>query len=80
MQKEDLIKRLRLFVTLTTVAFVFLAVVLLMQFGFIAYYNNQMQSLREENARIEKAIEDLKKEGAYYGDGGEGEHDAGMKQ
>lgn len=80
MQKEDLIKRLRLFVTLTTVVFVFLVVTLLVQFGFIAYYHTTMKNLQNDNAAMKKELEDLKKDGAYWGDGGEGGKDADMTQ
>lgn len=79
MQKEDLLKRMRLFVTLTTVAFVVLVVGLLIQFGFIAYYHNQMTELQERNAQIEKAIEDLQYELDYWGPNGEGSKDEAFK-
>lgn len=65
MQKEDLIKRMRLFVTLTTVAFVLLVVILLVQFGFIAHYNTERKRLQDEKTTIQKEIDDLKKELEY---------------
>lgn len=80
MQKEDLIKRLRLFVTLTTVVFVVLVVTLLIQFGFIAYYHTQMKNLQNDNASIKKELEDLKKDQDYWGPDGEGGKDAGITQ
>ena len=78
MQKEDLIKRMRLFVTLTTMAFIVLVVGLLVQFGFIAYYHGRMTELREDNARMQQELEDLKKDGPYYGAGGEGSADGDL--
>ena len=65
MQKEDLIKRMRLFVTLTTVAFVVLIVTLLIQFGFIAHYNTERKRLEDERAAIQAERENLSAELAY---------------
>ncbi len=74
MQKEDLIKRMRLFVTLTTVAFVVLIVTLLIQFGFIAHYHTEMKHLQDRNAEIQNDLEDLQKAFDYW-EKGEGKED-----
>lgn len=66
MQKEDLIKRLRLFATITTVVFVVLVVSLLVQFGFIAYYHTQMKVLQENKVELKKEIDGLKEDLEYY--------------
>lgn len=79
MQKEDLLKRMRLFVTITTVAFVVLVVTLLIQFGFIAFYHTEMKRLHDDNLRMQEEIENLKKDLALYGPGGSGEEDAGIQ-
>ena len=65
MQKEDLIKRMRLFVTLTTVAFVLLVVILLVQFGFIAHYNSEMKRLQDRNGNLQSELENIQKELDY---------------
>ena len=62
MNKEDLIKRIRLFVIITTVTFVVLVVTLLIQFGFIAHYNMEMKRLQRENEAIQKEIDHLEEE------------------
>ena len=69
MQKEDLIKRLRLFATITTTLFVVLIITLLVQFGFIAYYHNQVKHLQDRNDELSQQIEDIKDELTYYKDG-----------
>ena len=66
MQKEDLIKRLRLFATITTTLFVVLIVTLLIQFGFIAYYRNEVNRLHESNEELTKTVEDLEHNVNYY--------------
>lgn len=66
MQKEDLIKRIRLVATITTIAFVVLVVTLLIQFGFIAHYHTKMNDLENHNAEMQQEIEDLKQEITYY--------------
>lgn len=66
MQKEDLIKRLRLFATITTTLFVVLIVTLLIQFGFIAYYRNEINRLHESNEELTKTVEDLEHNVNYY--------------
>ena len=66
MQKEDLIKRLRLFATITTVVFVVLVVSLLVQFCFIAYYHTQMKVLQENKVELKKEIDGLKEDLEYY--------------
>ena len=66
MQKEDLIKRIRLFATIITVAFVVLVVTLLVQFGFIAHYHTQMNDLEKRNAKMQQEIENLQKDIDYY--------------
>lgn len=66
MQKEDLIKRIRLVATIATVAFVVLIVTLLIQFGFIAHYHTQVTELEERNAEMQEEIEDIKKEIEFY--------------
>lgn len=70
MQKEDLIKRLRLFATITTTLFVVLIVTLLIQFGFIAYYRNEINRLHESNEELTKTVEDLEHNVNYYQSGG----------
>lgn len=66
MQKEDLIKRLRLFAAITTTLFVVLIVTLLVQFGFIAYYHNQVKHLQDRNDELSQEIKDIKDELEYY--------------
>ena len=65
MQKEDLIKRLRLFAAVTTTLFVILVVALLVQFGFIAYYHSEMKNLQDRNTELQQEIDDIEKELAY---------------
>lgn len=66
MQKEDLIKRLRLFAAITTTLFVVLIVTLLVQFGFIAYYHNQVKHLQDRNDELSQEIKDIKDELEYW--------------
>lgn len=66
MQQEDLLKRIRLFATMTTVAFVVLVVTLLIQFGFIAYYHTQLSDLERNNVQMQEEIKELQKEIEYY--------------
>lgn len=66
MQKEDLLKRLRLVVTITTVAFAVLIVTLLIQFGFIAHYHTQINKLQDDNVAMQEEIQDLKDEIKMY--------------
>lgn len=66
MQQEDLLKRIRLFATITTVAFVVLVVTLLIQFGFIAYYHTQLSELSKNNITMQQDIENLRAEVEYY--------------
>lgn len=66
MQKEDLIKRIRLVATIATIAFVVLVVTLLIQFGFIAHYHTQITELEERNAEMQEEIEAVKKDIEYY--------------
>lgn len=65
MQQEDLLKRIRLFATMTTVAFVVLIVTLLIQFGFIAYYHTQLSDLEKNNVQMQEEIEELRAEIEY---------------
>ncbi len=65
MQKEDLLKRIRLFATLSTVAFVVLIVALLIQFGFITYYRSEIKQLQQDNVQMQKEIEDIRKDIEY---------------
>ncbi len=65
MQQEDLLKRIRLFATMTTVAFVVLIVTLLIQFGFIAFYHNQLTNLERNNIQMQEEIEELRAEIEY---------------
>ena len=62
MQQEDLLKRIRIFATITTIAFVVLIVTLLIQFGFITYYHSQMTELTHNNATMQEQIEELRAE------------------
>ena len=66
MQKEDLIKRIRLVATIITIAFVVLIVTLLVQFGFIAHYHSQMNELEKSNAEMEEKIKELQDEIKRY--------------
>lgn len=66
MQKEDLLKRIRLWATLITTAFVVLIVALVIQFGLIAHNNAELTRLRSENAAKRALIENTDKENAYY--------------
>ncbi len=66
MQKEDLLKRLRLFAVITTTAFVVLVVTLLIQFGFIAHYHAETKRLQERNAALQQEIDGLEKDIEYY--------------
>ena len=65
MQKEDLLKRIRLFATLTTVAFAVLIVTLLIQFGFITYYRSEIKQMQQENAQMREEIQEIKDEIDY---------------
>jgi len=65
MQQEDLLKRIRLFATMTTVAFVVLIVTLLIQFGFIAFYHTQLTNLEKNNIQMQQEIEELRAEIEY---------------
>ncbi|MCM1404439.1 MAG: hypothetical protein NC133_02995 [Prevotella sp.] len=76
MQKEDLIKRMRFFVGLTTVAFVVLIVALLVQFGFIAHYHTERNQLQKENAAIREQLSQLESEKEYIQ--GEYQDDQGL--
>ena len=62
MQKEDLIKRLRLIAAITTTVFVFMVVALLVQFGFIAYYHSEIRELHNHNTELQQSIDDLETE------------------
>lgn len=66
MQKEDLLKRLRIFATVTTVVMVLLVVGLLIQFGLIAYHNTELTRLRQANTARQNQIAQLEKELEYY--------------
>ena len=66
MQKEDLLKRLRLVVTITTVAFAVLIVTLLIQFGFIAHYHTQINKLQDDNVTMQEEIQDLQDQNKMY--------------
>ena len=66
MQKEDLLKRLRLFAVITTTVFVVLVVTLLVQFGFIAHYHAETKRLEDRNAELQRAIDGLEKDIEYY--------------
>ncbi|MBO4823405.1 MAG: hypothetical protein J5580_02450 [Clostridia bacterium] len=65
MQKEDLIKRLRLFAAVTTTAFIILIVALLVQFGFIAYYHQEINNLHHHNEALQQEIKDMESRIAY---------------
>ncbi|MBR4418825.1 MAG: hypothetical protein IKT33_02340 [Clostridia bacterium] len=65
MQQEDLLKRMQLFATMTTVAFVVLIVTLLIQFGFIAFYHTQLTNLERNNIQMQQEIEELRAEIEY---------------
>jgi len=66
MQKEDLIKRIRLVATIATVAFVVLVVTLLIQFGFIAHYHTQLNELENNNSEMQQEIKELQDEITRY--------------
>ncbi|MCQ2382754.1 MAG: hypothetical protein MJ060_02845 [Clostridia bacterium] len=66
MQKEDLLRRLRLFAIITTTVFVVLVVTLLVQFGFIAHYHTETKRLQERNDALQQEIDGLEKDIEYY--------------
>lgn len=65
MQKEDLIKRLRLFAAVTTTLFVIMVVALLVQFGFIANYHKEIHDLHNHNEEIQQEIKNLQQDIEY---------------
>ncbi len=65
MQKEDLIKRLRLFATITTTLFVVLIVSLLIQFGFIAHYHAEVKRLQDHNTELQQELAGLEADLEY---------------
>ena len=67
MQKEDLVKRLRLFAVLTTTLLVFLVVTLLIQFGFIANNRKKIQDMHNDNAALQQEIDDIEHQANYQG-------------
>lgn len=77
MQKEDLIKRLRLFAAITTTVFVVLVITLLIQFGFIAHYHTEMKRLQDRNTELEQEIDGLEQDIEYIKN--KYPHDEGMK-
>ena len=77
MQKEDLIKRIRLITVITTTVFVFLVVALLIQFGFIAYYHSEMKKLEDRNSEMQQQIDNLDQELEYV-KSGEYQKDTGI--
>ena len=66
MQKEDLLKKIRLWATIITTAFVVLVVGLVIQFGLIAYHNTELARLQADNAEKQELVENLHKDQAYY--------------
>ena len=77
MQKEDLIKRMRLIAVITTTVFVFFVVALLEQFGYIAYYHTEMKKLQDRNTEMQQQIDNLDQELEYVKNG-EYQQDTGI--
>ncbi len=70
MQKEDLIKRLRLIAVITTTLLVVLVITLLVQFGFIAHNHQEIKRLQDRNTELQREIEGLENQKKYNeGDG-----------
>ena len=65
MQKEDLIKRMRLIAAVATTVFVVLVVALLVQFGFIAHYHAEMKKLQDRNTEMQAEIDGLEQDLEY---------------
>ena len=65
MQKEDLLKRIKIFAALVTTAFVVLIVGLVIQFGFIAHQNAELARLKAGNAAKQEQIVDIERELEY---------------
>ena len=65
MQKEDLLKRIKIFAAVVTTAFVVLVVGLVIQFGFIAHQNTELARLKQGNADKQAQIIDVERELAY---------------
>lgn len=66
MQKEDLLKKLRLWATVITAAFVVLIVALVIQFGLIAHNNTELARLQTENAAKQETVDNLHKDQSYF--------------
>ena len=66
MQKEDLLRKIRLWATVVTSAFVVLIVALVIQFGLIAYHNSERARLQTENAAKQELVDSLHQDQAYY--------------
>lgn len=66
MQKEDLLRRMRLVVTITVAVFAVLVVTLLIQFGLIAHYHTEIKRLTDRNEEMQQEIENLKQDDDYY--------------
>ena len=70
MQKEDLIKRLRLIAVITTTLLVVLVITLLVQFGFIVHNHQEIKRLQDRNTELQREIEGLENQKKYNeGDG-----------
>lgn len=65
MQKEDLLKRIKIFAAVVTTAFVLLTVGLVIQFGFIAHQNTELARLKAGNAAKQEQIIDIERELEY---------------
>lgn len=65
MQKEDLLKRIKIFAAIVTTAFVVLIVGLIIQFGFIAHQNTELARLKSGNAEKQEQITDVERELEY---------------
>lgn len=65
MQKEDLLKRIKIFAAVVTTAFVVLIVGLVIQFGFIAHQNTELARLKSGNAEKQEQIVDIERELEY---------------
>ncbi len=65
MQKEDLVKRLKIFAAVVTTAFVVLIVGLVIQFGFIAHQNTELARLKAGNEAKRQEIIEIEREVEY---------------
>ncbi len=65
MQKEDLLKRIRLFATVVTCTIAVLVVGLIVQFGMIAYTNSEKMKIKADNITNQQILDDTEKNLEY---------------